>query len=259
VPVKADEFESRMRALEWFHSLRFPAGSWVILRFDGRGFTRLTESRFEKPFDESFHQFMTQAAQALLEQFQGVYAHTHSDEISLLLPRRWELYDRELEKTLSLSAAVASATFSLACGTPAAFDCRACLAAEDEQVSDYFRWRQADAARCALNGWCYWTLRKAGAGVAEATKALQGKNVAFKNELLFQRGINFNDVPHWQRRGTGLYWRQEPHVGHDPVSDRAVPTTRRRVRVDRELPLGEGYAALIGSLLRQRVLDADAG
>src|SRR5262249_6355240 len=111
----------------------------------------------------------------------------------------------------------ASAMFSLARGTPAAFDSRACLAAEDEQVSDYFRWRQADAARCALNGWCYWTLRKAGAGVAEATKVLQGKNAAFKNELLFQRGINFNDVPHWQRRGTGLYWRQEPHVGHDPV------------------------------------------
>jgi tRNA(His) guanylyltransferase len=77
--VKADEFESRMRALEWFHSLRFPAGSWVILRLDGRGFTRLTESRFEKPFDESFHQFMTQAARSLLEQFQGVYARKEHD------------------------------------------------------------------------------------------------------------------------------------------------------------------------------------
>src|SRR4051794_95663 len=77
--------------------------------------------------------------------------------------------------------------------------------------------------------------------------------------LLIQKGVNFNDVLLWQRRGAGLYWRQEAHAGHDPVGGRAVQTTRRRVRVDRELPLGEGYAALIGSLMRQRVLGAEAG
>jgi len=27
-----------------------------------------------------------------------------------------------------------------------------------------------------------------------------------KNELLFQQGINFNEVPAWQRRGIGLVW-----------------------------------------------------
>lgn len=248
--MKADEFESKMRSLEWFHSLRFPVESWVILRLDGRGFSRLTESRFEKPFDERFHGFMVQAAQAVLEQFQGLYAYTESDEISILLPRSWDLFDRELEKTISLSAAIASGVFSLACGTAVAFDSRACLAPLDEQVVDYFRWRQADAARCALNGWCYWTLRKGGMGVGQATKMLESKDTAFKNELLFQNGVNFNDVPLWQRRGTGVYWREVSHTGHDPMRDVAVQTTRRRLFVDRELSMGEGYATLIESVMR---------
>lgn len=245
-----DEFDSRMRALEWFHSLRFPVGSWVILRLDGRSFSRFTESRFDKPFDARFHELMTQAAQAVFEQLQAAYAYTQSDEISLLLPRDWDLFDRELEKAVSLSASIASGTFSLACGSAVAFDGRACLAPLDEQVIDYFGWRQADAARCALNGWCYWTLRKSGQGVAEATRALQGKDVAAKNELLFQSGINFNDVPLWQRRGTGVYWRHVRHTGHDPLRDVPVQTTRRRACVDRELPLGEEYGGLIGALMR---------
>jgi len=257
--VNADEFDSRMRSLEWFHSLRFPVGCWVVLRLDGRGFSRFTEARFDKPFDLRFHDFMTGAAQAVLEQFGAVYAHTESDEISLLLPRDWDLYDRELEKAVSLSAAIASGAFSLACGAAVAFDGRACLAPQDEQVIDYFRWRQADAARCALNGWCYWTLRKSGQGVAEATRALEGKDPASKNELLFQNGINFNDLPLWQRRGSGIYFRKVPHTGHDPIRDVSVQTTRRRVWVDRELPMGEGYAGLIAALMRDGRVTASGG
>ena len=105
--MKPDEFENRMRALEVLHSLRFVPGVWVVLRLDGRGFSRLTADRFEKPFDVRFHEFMVQTALALLAELQGAYAYTESDEISLLLPRTWDLYDRELEKSLSLSAGLA--------------------------------------------------------------------------------------------------------------------------------------------------------
>src|SRR3954447_6236668 len=146
-------------------------------------------------------------------------------QVSVLLPRAWDLYDRELEKAVSLSAGLASAAFSLACGLRAAFDGRAVPCAGDGQVVDYFRWRQADAARCALNGWCYWTLRKAGQGVAQATARLQGQGVADKNELLFQAGINFNDLPLWQRRGTGLYGETYEREGYNPKRDEKVLTT----------------------------------
>jgi tRNA(His) 5'-end guanylyltransferase len=122
--MRPDEFESRMRALEVFHALRLPPAAWVILRLDGRGFSRFTETRFEKPFDARFHDTMVQTAQAILEDLQGLYAYTESDEISVLFPRTWDLFDRELEKAVSLSAATASATFSLACGTRVNFDSR---------------------------------------------------------------------------------------------------------------------------------------
>ncbi|MFB2877735.1 hypothetical protein [Floridanema aerugineum] len=41
------------------------------------------------------------------------------------------------------------------------------------QVTDYFSWRQADATRCALNGWCYWTMRKLGLSASQATAKLK--------------------------------------------------------------------------------------
>jgi tRNA(His) 5'-end guanylyltransferase len=49
-----DEFERRMRALECYHALRMPPGAWIILRLDGRGFSRLTESA-------DLHQFYSEA------------------------------------------------------------------------------------------------------------------------------------------------------------------------------------------------------
>jgi tRNA(His) 5'-end guanylyltransferase len=248
--MRPDELESRMRPLEWFHGVRLLPGAWVVLRLDGRGFSRFTEERCDKPFDLRFHGWMTQAAQALMEEFQGLYAYTESDEISVLFPRDWSLFDRELEKAVSLSAGLASAAFALACGSRAHFDSRVVLAAQDEQVVDYFRWRQADAARCALNGWCYWTLRKSGQGVAEATATLRGKGADFKNELLFRAGINFNDLPPWQKRGTGLYWETYERAGYDPRLDREVTAIRRRIKVDQDLPTGDPYSDFVRQLMR---------
>ena len=56
--MKMESLEARMRALEWFHSLRALPGAWLILRVDGRGFSRLTKEGFEKPFDDRFHTLM---------------------------------------------------------------------------------------------------------------------------------------------------------------------------------------------------------
>jgi tRNA(His) 5'-end guanylyltransferase len=250
--MKRTDFEQAMRSREYFHSLRFLPGTWIILRVDGHGFSRLTENDYEKPFDLKFHDTMVQSAQALLEQLGGLYAYTESDEISLLLPRDWALFDRELEKAISLSAGLASATFSVASGKVAHFDSRAWLGTADSDVVDYFRWRQADATRCALNGWCYWTLRKAGLSVAEATALLKKQTAAFKHELLFQHGINFNEVPTWQRRGVGLYWESCLKEGYNPRRDEKVMTRRRRIKVDHELPIKEEYGSFI-----QRFLSGD--
>jgi tRNA(His) 5'-end guanylyltransferase len=73
--------------------------------------------------------------------------------------------------------------------------------------------------------------------------------VEFKNELLFQHGVNFNEVPLWQRRGTALYWETYEKEGFNPVSGETVRAVRRRVNVDRELPMKEEYAAMVRRLL----------
>lgn len=247
--MRAEDLEARMRALEHYHSLRVLPGVWVVVRVDGRGFSRFTESRFEKPFDPRFRDAMVRSAQTLLEELHAVYAYTESDEISVLFRPEWDLFDRELEKLVSISAGIASAAFTHECGEPAHFDSRVWLGATRELVVDYFRWRQSDATRCALNGWCYWTLRKAGKSIADATRMLEGQSVGFKNELLFQAGINFNELPAWQRRGAGMYWETYEKDGYDPVRKRRVTAERRRIAVNGELPMKDEYDRFIERLL----------
>jgi tRNA(His) 5'-end guanylyltransferase len=247
--MNPDDFEQRMRDLEYFHDLRVLPGTWPVLRLDGRSFSRLTESQFEKPFDLRFHELMCKTTEALLSGLGATYGYTESDEISLLLPNTSDAFDRSVEKLVSISASIAGGTFSLALGAVAQFDCRIWMGAQKELVIDYFRWRQADAARCALNGWAYWTLRKAGRTVDEATSELHSQSVAYKNELLFQNGINFNDVPTWQKRGTGVYWETFQKEGFNPKLGQPVVTTRRRIKVDRDLPMAEEYGSFVAGFL----------
>ncbi|MFL5690899.1 MAG: tRNA 5'-guanylyltransferase, partial [Ktedonobacteraceae bacterium] len=101
------------------------------------------------------------------------------------------------------------------------------------------------------NGWCYWTLRKAGKKPDEAMTLFQSKSPADKIELLHHHGVNYHTLPTWQSRGSGLYWETFEKVGYDPVQGRERVGIRRRVKVDEELPVKEEYGAFI-----QRFLDA---
>lgn len=85
----------------------------------------------------------------MLEGLGGVNAYTQRDEISVELPRETTLFDREVEKLVSVSAGIASGSFSYAFGAPAHFDSRLWMAPDEQDVIDYFRWRQADAGCCA--------------------------------------------------------------------------------------------------------------
>jgi tRNA(His) guanylyltransferase len=261
--VKHSELESRMRAGEIFHALRAPPGAWLVVRTDGRSFSKLTEERYEKPFDPAFHGHMVRAASSLLEELGALYVYTESDEISVLLAPGWDLFDREVEKIVSVSAGISSSAYTLSAGHAAHFDSRVWVAGNEHDVVDYFRWRQADAARCALNGWCYWVLRNAGKSVGDATAVLRGASKADKNELLFRHGINFNDVPTWQRRGAGVYWEEFQKEGVNPITQVRTVATRRRIRVDEELPMGDEYARFLGAFLastgsgREGEVDAD--
>lgn len=141
--------------------------------------------------------------------------------------------------------------FSVRLGQAASFDCRISQLPSVELVVDYFRWRNEDAARNALNSWCYWTLRKQGLSELEATKRLRGRSVSQKNELLFQLGINFNDIPSWQKRGVGLYWENYNKTAINPVTNEVVVARRRRIRTTYDLPMKNLYGEFVASIIPQ--------
>lgn len=179
-----------------------------------------------------------------------IYGYTQSDEISLLLHPEEQTFARKLRKLNSVLAAEASAKLSLTLGSIAAFDCRISQLPTVDLVVDYFRWRQEDAHRNALNAHCYWMLRKQGDSSGTATTTLEGLSVGDKNELLFQRGqINFNDLPTWQKRGVGCYWQSYQKAGTTPLSGAVSLATRMQVRVELNLPMKEDYSKFVQNLM----------
>ena len=181
--------------------------------------------------------------------FRVIYGYTESDEISLLFNLNDNTFGRKLRKLNSILAGEASAKFSLLLGDMACFDARISELPTKELVIDYFRWRNEDAHRNALNSYCYWTLRRNGKSVGQATGFLEGMSVADKNELLFQNGINFNDVPNWQKRGIGLYWSSYLKSGVNPVTQENVAAIRRQICIDYDLPMKAGYGEFIKNIL----------
>lgn len=243
-----DELDKKMRVYEQSLEQVILPELYMVARLDGRSFTRLTKEicQFEAPFDIQFRDLMIHTTKALMDcGFRIVYGYTESDEISLLFAPDENTFGRKVRKINSTLAGEASAAFSLELGRCATFDCRVIPLPNVELVVDYFRWRQEDAHRNSLNGHCYWMLRKEGMSVQAATRELEGKSVSYKNELLFSRGINYDQLPSWQKRGVGLWKEEYEKEGYDPISGNTVKAVRNRIAVCEELPLGEEYAELI--------------
>lgn len=253
--MKIDELDDRMRAFEAVLDPSVIPGVFIVARLDGRSFTRLTKEiyPFEVPFDRRFHDYMLKTTEHLMVGC-GVkvpYAFTQSDEISLLFGPKEDGFGRKLRKLLSIFSGEASAQFSLLLGATAVFDCRISQLPSAEFVIDYFRWRAEDAHRNALNAHCYWLLRRQGRDVGPATEALRGLSTSAKNELLFRGGINFNDLPSWQKRGSGLYWEEFERPGENPVTGERVVARRRRICQDLELPVKNAYTAFLRDLIEK--------
>lgn len=250
--MKFDDLDAKMRVFETAHDHRVLPGLWMVARLDGRNFTRLTKEvwDFARPFDVRFRDFMVETTRHLMTcGFRVVYGFTQSDEISLLLDRDEVTFGRKERKLNSILASEAGAKFSLLAGAHATFDCRVSQLPGLEYVRDYFRWRGEDAHRNALNAHCYWKLREEGQSVRAATRALLGLSVPQKHDLLFARGINFNDLPAWQKRGVGLHWEAYQKEARNPKTGEAVVATRRRLAVVDELPLHDAYDTFLLGLL----------
>jgi tRNA(His) guanylyltransferase len=250
--VKFDELDTRMRVFETAHDHCVLPGLYIVTRLDGRSFTRLTKElhKFKAPFDEKFRDMMLDTVEHLMNSgIDMIYGYSQSDEISLLLAHDEDTFSRKERKLNSILAGEASAKLSLLLGDIACFDCRISQLPNIAEVVNYFRWRNEDAHRNALNAHCYWSLRGDGKTARQATSMMSGLSVAEKNELLFQHGINFNDLPKWQKRGTGLYWEEYDKDGFNPQTGQSVKTIRRRIKRDLELPMKEEYSQFIQTFL----------
>lgn len=238
--MRFEELNAKMRIYEQSLDQIITPGNYIVARLDGRNFTHLTKEvcKFEVPFDTHFNKMMVETVKGLIGDtgMELIYGYTQSDEITLLFSPDATVFGRKVHKLNSILAGTASALFSLQLGQVAVFDSRISPLPNKNLVEDYFHWRMEDAHRNCLNSWCYWTLRKEGKNATEASEELEGKSISWKNEFLFQRGINFNDLPVWQKRGVGVYWRNYEKVGHNSLTSEEVTKTRREIFADYNIP-----------------------
>ncbi len=250
--MKFDDLDLKMRVYETSHDRCVLPNMYIVARIDGRSFTKLTKEvhKFKAPFDEKFRDFMVETVKHLMNcGFKVIYGFTESDEISLLFHHNEMAFSRKTRKFISILAGEASAKFSALLGDVGAFDCRLSEFPNKKLVEDYFRWRNEDAHRNALNAHCYWRLRQDNFSQNEATSKIEGLSIAAKNELLFQYGINFNEIPTWQKRGIGVYWKDVKKEGFNPKTNQTVLADKRELFTDFELPMRDDYNQFISDLI----------
>jgi tRNA(His) 5'-end guanylyltransferase len=187
----------RMKQYESVSAWTLPRRIPVILRIDGRAFHTITRKRFGKAWSMEFVEQMIQTARTVLADIQGCeFCYCQSDEISFLLTDykkistdAWFGYDAR--KMISISASLASAVFSQLHGRNICFDSRVFSIPQDEVVN-YFIWRQIDATRNAIQmaGREYYS-----------HKELTNKSCKMIQEMLFQKGVNFDKLPIVRKRG----------------------------------------------------------
>jgi tRNA(His) guanylyltransferase len=250
--MKFDDLDDKMRVYETSQDRCVLPNMYIVARIDGRSFTKLTKDihKFNAPFDERFRDLMVETVKHLMNcGFNVIYGYTESDEISLLFNYNETAFSRKTRKFISILAGEASAKFSAMLGDIGAFDCRLSELPNKQLVADYFRWRNEDAFRNALNAHCYWRLRQDNFTQNEATTKIVGMSIADKNELLFHYGINFNELPNWQKRGIGIYWKDIKKEGFNPKLNEKVSVDRRELFTDFELPMRDEYDQFISELI----------
>jgi tRNA(His) guanylyltransferase len=251
------ELDTKMRVYETKNERSFFPEEFLVIRLDGRGFSGLTDRlRFDKPFDKLFEALMDHTTKYLMNNtgLKFAYGYHESDEISLLLSSQDQNFERKERKLISVLASTAGAAFTQELtrhgyDQVGVFDGRVSVLPNVELVVDYFRWRQEDATRNALSGYAFWTLRQNGYNARQAALKLNGASRGDKNELLFQYGINFNEVPAWQKRGVGFRFDKVEKVGYNPITKENVPVVRNRLVQLEELPYGEQYDDLLIDIL----------
>lgn len=245
----------------------------VAIRIDGRAFHTFTRG-FQKPFDEVLIKSMQETMKYLCENIQGcVLAYTQSDEITLILVDYKKLtssawFDYEVQKICSIAASMATMAFNnifskyvkefdlelayndngidtkenrklweiykKAINKGAMFDAR-CFNIPKEEVTNLVYWRQLDASRNSIQM----------VGQANFShKELQNKSCNdIQNMFMTQKGINWNDLPTYQKRGSCCV-RNKIVIESDGVIEtiqlRDTSKSENKWIIDTDIPIFKG-------------------
>lgn len=203
----------------------------VAIRIDGKAFHTFTRG-FQKPFDEVLIKSMQETTKYLCENIQGcVLGYTQSDEITLILVDYKKLtssawFDYEVQKICSITASMATMAFNKlfekyvdeyrfskwdgvsnyednaweyiqvllsAVEKGAMFDAR-CFNIPKEEVTNLLYWRQDDAAKNSI--------QMVGRAFFSHKELHKKSRNDIQDMLMTQKGINWNDFPTYQKRGS---------------------------------------------------------
>jgi len=190
------QYEDRTRIL-------LPRRTYTIVRVDGKAFHSYCRG-MRRPYDEGFMTAMDRTAAVMLKELMGAeFAYVQSDEISFLLtdfakPNTEAWFDGNLQKIASVSAAMATAFFTchIGTGTPM-FDARVFTIPDHIEVENYFIWRQHDAVRNSIQML---------AQHYYSPKELHGMNCSALQDMIHDKGDNWNDHPARFKRGGFVYY-----------------------------------------------------
>ncbi len=201
-----DSFGDRMKAYEMAEAGRMLMPLLpCIARIDGRSFSTFTKA-MDRPYDKRLSDLMVATTTFLVQETNACTGYTQSDEITLA----WysETFDHQvffngrIQKMTSQLAALASAFFNMNfktffpnghSSTLATFDARVWNVPNLMEGSNCFLWREQDATKNSIS---------MATRAYYDHKAMMNKNGGEMQEMLFRKGVNWNDYPAFFKRGT---------------------------------------------------------
>ena len=228
----------------------------VILRIDGKAFHSFTR-KMNKPFDDNLLACMRYATVEVSKEISGCkFSYTQSDEASFLITdldsentEGWFKYNKS--KIESVSASMFTYFFNKKYqelfNDPenyALFDARS-FNISNEEVVNYFTWRQWDATRNAIQ-----MVARANFSHGECNKK---NTLELKEMLLSQKEINFEEFALQYKRGVAFYKESTtgPNPYHEKFPHNTEPVvTRNYWKEDLEIPQFSKEKDFIENLLK---------
>jgi tRNA(His) 5'-end guanylyltransferase len=182
----------------------------VCARLDGKGFSKFTKE-LQRPYDSRLVELMCCTTAYLVQETQACIGYTQSDEISLVWYsdeyKSQIFFDRRVQKMVSVLASMTTAFFNAhlpehlpeKTGVLALFDCRVWQVPTLEEATNTLLWREFDATKNSIS---------MAARHYYPHKALHKKTGDEMQEMLWQKGVNWNDYPSFFKRGTFVQKRK---------------------------------------------------